>query len=117
MRRNEDANYSINNDQTLEFVRKCMVNDGMRDCDEKHVGYYLWDFDAVWESKHNQHRWWNSFDRVIKLEDKFIQFDWASTTGDNSIFDMGWEFDENSVIEVEPFEKVIIEYKPIKIAP
>lgn len=50
------------------------------------------------------HRWWESWLYVVKIEDKFIGYEWAEANRDESIFDLGWEFEWNTVAEYEPKE-------------
>jgi hypothetical protein len=103
---------NANNLRTLEFLRNYIVTSGFSTSTKpKMIGYFLGEFTPVYEGKHEKHRWYSEFDRVVKVEDKLISFNWAMTHGDESVFDMGWEFDENYVFEVEPFEKVVVEYR------
>lgn len=62
----------------------------------------------------SEHRWWTNHERVLKLGDKYIGYDWATTTGDQNAFDKGFEFDEDSLCFMEPYEKTIIAYRKVK---
>lgn len=60
-------------------------------------------------------RWWDEFTIIKKIGDKYFSYIWASANRDESIFDLGWCFDYDSLIEVEPYEETVIQtkYKPI----
>lgn len=47
------------------------------------------------------HRWYTDVFCVVQLGYKQIGFTLAHTTGDNSPSDVGWEFDTDSICEVE----------------
>jgi hypothetical protein len=49
-------------------------------------------------------RWWETWLYVAKVGDKFIGYEWAKANRDESVFDLGWEFDWESVEEYEPKE-------------
>lgn len=59
----------------------------------------------VYRENQGSRRWWDDWFYVAKIGDKYIGYDWAKANRDESIFDLGWEFDWNSVCEVEPQEK------------
>ena len=60
-----------------------------------------------------EHRWWDDVFTVVKIGEQFIGFDDAHTTGDTSPTDTGWEFDPNSICEVESETKTTVIYKPV----
>jgi len=64
----------------------------------------------------DSYRWWDEMTCVKKIGNKYFSYTWAITTGDMSANEAGWEFDFDSLIEVEPYEETItiIKYKPIK---
>ena len=70
--------------------------------------------DYIYEELSGSHRWWNDVFRVMQIKDKYIGYFWAETTGDNSIYDAGWEFNWDRLVEVEPIEKTVIVYKEKK---
>lgn len=47
-------------------------------------------------------RWYNRYHYVVEINGKFIQYTWFECTGDNSIIDMGLEFNWDEVFEVFP---------------
>ena len=49
---------------------------------------------------------------IIKIGNKFIGYQWASTTGDMTPRDCGWEFDFDTLCECEEKQKTITYYEP-----
>ena len=70
----------------------------------------LRDYNALYEERISEHRWWNTFWYVIKMEDKYIGYVYAETTGDMSPREAGWEFDPDSICEMKPQIKTIVTY-------
>jgi len=76
--------------------------------------------ETLQESKHvdKEHaygtRWWECWFNVAQIGDKFIRYTWAEANRDESIFDLGWEFDWDSVVEVFPKEVTKVIYTPKK---
>ena len=64
----------------------------------------------VYSEPAGTHRWWNDVLNVVKIGDKFLGYIWAENTGDNSIFDAGFEFDLSSVKFYEPKEVTVTKY-------
>lgn len=62
----------------------------------------------------NSHRWYDEKSVVVKIEDRFIQYQYYHVTGDNSLSDMGLEFDLSSVVFCEEYQVTITKYRPIK---
>lgn len=58
-------------------------------------------------------RHWDNIFVVQEINGKLIGFEWATTTGDDSPYDKGWEFDEDSICFVEPYEVTITKYRKI----
>jgi len=55
----------------------------------------------VWTGDYDSHRWWNECFTVVDVDGLLIGFGDAETTGDDSPYDKGWEFDPDSICEVE----------------
>ena len=53
-------------------------------------------------------RWWNNLFCVSKLDGMLIGYNNAETTGDDKPQDLGWEFDINSICEVERHEETVL---------
>lgn len=66
----------------------------------------------VYEEETGSRRWWIDTFKVVKLGDLLIGFDYAKTTGDDSLSDIGWEFDESTICEVEQYEHKETRYRP-----
>ena len=71
----------------------------------------LMDFDFVYEKIIGSHRWWDDNLCVFELGGIYIGFVDAKTTGDNSPYDVGWEFDPDTICEMEPVTETITTYK------
>jgi len=67
-------------------------------------------YEYDWSEVTSSSRWWNNLFAVQVFDGEFIGYEWAETTGDNSIWDTGWEFDEDSICYVEPYEITITKY-------
>lgn len=67
-------------------------------------------YDAEVEES-REYRWWTEQDRILKLEDKYIGYTWATTHGDWSAFDKGFTFDESTVFFMEPYTVQMTKYK------
>lgn len=66
-----------------------------------------------WSETTSSSRWWDNLFVVSKMNGRLIGYKWARTTGDNSIWDTGWEFDEDSICFVEPYEVTELKYRKI----
>jgi hypothetical protein len=55
----------------------------------------------IWTGDYDRHRWWNECFTVVEVGGMLIGFNDAETTGDESPYDRGWEFDPESICEVE----------------
>lgn len=70
-------------------------------------------YDSDYEEETYGSRWWDNIFVVQEINGKLIGFEWATTTGDDSPYDKGWEFDEDSICFVEPYEVTITKYRKI----
>lgn len=72
------------------------------------------------EEVHSQHegsnRWWEDWSYVVKIGDKYFRYWYAEANRDESVRELGYEWDVDSVEEVTPVKKVveITEYVPVK---
>lgn len=69
--------------------------------------------DVVYNSLTIERRWWNEYFTVVKIGDKHIGFVDASTTGDSSPSEVGFEFDPSTICEVVPRTITTIKYVPV----
>lgn len=67
-------------------------------------------YDVLHEEKIDMHRWWNEYRYVIKIGDKYVGYVYAETTGDMSPWEAGYEFDPDSICEMERREKITVTY-------
>lgn len=94
----------------LEYVKQKMAIVGMTD-----VLSFLCENREIHRSIKSERRWWNDDFVVASVDGELIGYMEASTTGDDTPYDKGWEFDEDSVCFVERFERVITDYRERKI--
>lgn len=96
--------------QAIDFVKEQCQKEGY----ENDLYDFLSDLETIYKEEDNgSHRWWNDCFCVAKIEDKFIGWMSARTTGDDSPYDKGWEFDPSSICYVEPYEIKCTKYRII----
>jgi hypothetical protein len=92
------------------FNKNCFEQDKISERDFEEI--LLYEARPIYEKEIRHRRWWTDYFTVVKIGDILIGFNSAKTTGDDSRRDKGWEFDLNSICEVEAKEKTIIIYEP-----
>lgn len=67
------------------------------------------------EISRNSHRWWDEVIYVVPIGDKFFRYIYATANRDESVQDLGWNFNWDSVFEVKQIKEIveIIKYKKI----
>jgi len=75
--------------------------------DDETLAEIITDGKVVWSGNEDEHRHWIEIDKVVEVEGRFFRFGWAKGAGDQGIFDAGWEFDPETIIEVEPHTETI----------
>lgn len=60
------------------------------------------------------HRWYDEKFIVVKIDDKYIGYDYYQVAGDNSIFDMRLDFDLSSVCFCEEYQVTLTKYRAIE---
>lgn len=94
------------NEEALEWLKAYNLKEGYTDTDRD-----IWE--TVSEAKnisrfeYGQHRWWNDYEYVVKIEDKYFRYIGAEANRDESMSDLGWDYDISTIYEVYPIEKVI----------
>ena len=79
-------------------------NDGWGISDEELI-QTLWEApNLVYEEPAYSSRWWENYLQILKLNDHYVGYHWARANRDESIFDLGWEFDWDTLQEYEPRE-------------
>ena len=69
---------------------------------------------VIWSGNFSSRRHWTDCLSVSKVNDMLIGFDDAQTTGDENAYDKGWEFDPESICEVEESQITTTVYKKKK---
>lgn len=101
-------------ESALEFVEdylkkeatKYYEENGFDECFKEWIG---WD-DHIYSESLGSSRWWDNLFCVTEVNGVLIGFGWASTTGDNNIFDAGWEFDKDTICYVDKKEVTTTKY-------
>lgn len=68
---------------------------------------YFEPYEYLREIDRDSHRWWDEAILVKKIGDKYFMYTWAFANRDEHVYDLGFDFDINSIIEVEPYEETI----------
>jgi len=105
------------NQTALEFVEEYLKKEageyyktnGFDECFAELIGW-----ESIYEEHISPHRWWDDLFCVVNINGTLIGYEWASTTGDNNIFDVGWTFDKSSICYVKKEEVIITKYVKIK---
>jgi hypothetical protein len=82
--------------------------------DEQTYFEYLTADLPVKEYDHSKHRWLTYFARVVKIGEYYIEYNWAESHSDDSIFDQDFQFDWQYVRLVEPKVITVIDYVPVE---
>ena len=88
---NELQGYGTTDEDIIEQIRDCVI----------------------WSGNESYRRHWMDCLSVAKVNGMLIGFNDAKTTGDDSPYDKGWEFDPNSICEIEAVEVITTIYKRI----
>jgi hypothetical protein len=60
-----------------------------------------------------EHRWWDVWLHIIRVDDMYIGYERATANRDESVFDLGWEFRPESIRQMIPYKETVIRYKPV----
>jgi hypothetical protein len=66
---------------------------------------------VIYSENAGRRRWWDDWFYVADVDSLLVGFMGARANRDESIFDLGWWFDVNTIVEVESFEKTVIAYR------
>ncbi len=93
----------------LELLRKDQYwhDDFLEEDNELELLCFLRELDEVSKYNRTQYRWWHTYTKVVQLQDRFLQFTDAETTGDMNAIDTGWEWD-GILTEVFPHTTTIV---------
>ena len=75
--------------------------------------YLLFDSKRVHSEIGCAHRWYDEETIVVKITDRFLQYDSYHMTGDSSASDMGLSFDLSAVKFCEAYQVMVTKYRPI----
>ena len=70
----------------------------------------LRNFSVLHKEMISEHRWWNEYRYTIKIKGTYIGYIYAETTGDMSASEAGYDFDPDSICEMEQIKKTITTY-------
>lgn len=102
-----------NNEKTLEFLRQICREEGYPENNPNMLEVLREEGQTISSETTGESRWWSDLTVTRFIRGKFIQFQWAKANRDESLHDIGWEFDWSSVIEVESYPKTVIAFRPI----
>ena len=100
-------------DNIREFLTKYNEKEGF-ETDTGSLLETLFEADEVHSEPDIESRWWTVYSIVVKINDKYLYFVNAVSTGDESASDLGYKFNDDEICFVEPFETKVIRYKEIK---
>lgn len=83
------------------------------DQDDDGIYEMLRDGNTIYEDCVGSHRWWDEYRYVVGIGTMFIGYIDEYSTGDMA-GDLGYEFDIDTVCEMEPVTKTVTVYKPMK---
>lgn len=58
-------------------------------------------------------RWWKEYQYVVDVDGMLIGYVYAEANRDESVQELGWEFDPASICEMRAVEKTVIIYEPV----
>jgi len=79
------------------------------DLPDNHILEIITEGETVWEGEMDTHRWYILQEVVVAVGDLFVWFQKYIITGDNSMSDMGLEYDLDDFALVERKERVVTE--------
>ena len=97
-----------------EHLKKYCESNGWG-TDRDNIKELLVEAEPVWIGNESKRRWWTDLTKVVEIDGMLIGFDYAHSTGDASLSDLGWEFNFDSIEEYSVREetKVVKIYEPI----
>lgn len=73
----------------------------------------LFEANEVYTKKVSNSRWWYTEFVVADVEGVLIGYEYARANRDEHVRDLGWEFDESTICEVEAVQETITVYKRV----
>lgn len=101
------------NDKIRELLTK-RLEAGNWFFDEDNMLEELREAKTIHKEEVANHRWWSEHLYVVNIDGMLISYVYARANRDESVEELGWEFDWNSVQEMQAIEKTITVYEPSK---
>lgn len=73
----------------------------------------LFESEEVYTKKISNSRWWYTEFVVTNVDGMLIGYEYARANRDEHVRDLGWEFDESTICEVEAVQETITVYKKL----
>lgn len=101
------------NTEIENFLQEYSKENGWGEIEKgKLIEHLLKESDVISEEIDGSHRWYDDVVKVVKIKDRYFSFGDYHMTGDGSARDMGLEWDDETITEVEPKEVNVIRYIP-----
>jgi len=91
----------------LGHLEYTYTEDEAADLDDHEILEILRCNDEVHREHEESCRWWEEWSYVVKVGDKYFRYGYAEANRDESVSELGYDWDVNSVEEVTPFKKVV----------
>ena len=101
-----------NNESAINFIKQYNADNGYN-TDLNSIFDTLTEANTVYKESKGNRRWWKDVFNVVEIQGRFIGYDWAESTGDESPTELGWSPNANSIYFCEPVEVTITKYKKI----
>lgn len=101
------------NEKVRAHVMAYALKEGWEIENDKDLVEVITEADEVHSSIESSHRWYDDTWNVVKINGMLIGYAGYHITGDNSMFDMGLEYDLDTFTECKQVEKMCFDYVPI----
>ena len=78
--------------------------------DPKELMEIITEANSIYKENLGSHRWYDDELNIVNVDGMLIGYNGFHITGDNSMYDMGLEYDLDQVCEVEPKERIQVYY-------
>jgi hypothetical protein len=94
-----------------QLVKHCKKNGWDAD-DDNDLHEVLFEIKAVNREEIDKHRWWNEYRYTINIDDMLIGYVHAEANRDESVDDLGYEFDPDTICLMRRRKKIVTVYTP-----
>jgi len=103
------------NENIEEVLKQLCESENLEPTNKNIVFSILLEGNVIEDCNHTYYRHFVDFERIVRYDAYYFLFSYAESTGDESIFDVGFSFDLNSVQIVEPATetKIVTTWKPV----